>query len=235
MVLHVLYLIFNEGYAATAGPALQRGELAQEAIRLVRLVRALLPEDSEVAGLLALMLLTDARRPARTAADGSLVPMSEQDRTLWDAALIREGVDLVTEALPRGPIGPYQLQAAIAALHDEAPSLEETDWPQIKALYGLLLRISDNPIVALNHAVAVGMADGPQAGLELLTAIEGDSRIAKDHRLHAVRAQFWELAGEHQRAREAYEVAARLTASVPQQRYLRTRAARLVTEGGAAP
>ena len=226
VVLHVLYLIFNEGYAATAGPALQRGELAQEAIRLVRMVRALLPDDSEVAGLLALMLLTDARRPARTAADGSLVPMSEQDRTLWDAALIREGVELVTEALPRGAIGPYQLQAAIAALHDEAPSIEATDWPQIKALYGLLLRISDNPIVALNHAVAVGMADGPQAGLELLTTIEGDSRIAKDHRLPAVRAQFWELAGDHQRAREAYEVAARLTASVPQQRYLRTRAAR---------
>ncbi|HSU37839.1 MAG TPA: sigma-70 family RNA polymerase sigma factor [Propionibacteriaceae bacterium] len=231
VVLHVLYLIFNEGYAATAGPALQRGELTQEAIRLVRLLRALLPEDSEVAGLLALMLLTDTRRPARTAADGSLVPMSEQDRSRWDAALIREGVELVTEALPRGAIGPYQLQAAIAALHDEAPSLEATDWPQIKALYGLLLRISDNPIVALNHAVAVGMADGPHAGLELLTAIEDDTRIAQDHRLHAVRAQFWEQAGEHQRAREAYDVAARLTASVPQQRYLRTRAARLVTEG----
>ncbi len=231
LVLHVLYLMFNEGYAATSGPALQRGELAQEAIRLVRLVRGLLPDDPEVAGLLALMLLTDARRPARTAADGSLVPMGEQDRTLWDAAQIREGVELVTEALPRGPIGPYQLQAAIAAVHDEAPSVEETDWPQIKALYELLLQISDNPIVALNHAVAVGMADGPEAGLELLTTIEGDSRIAKDHRLPAVRAQFWELAGDHQRAREAYEVAARLTASVPQQRYLRTRAARLVSEG----
>jgi predicted RNA polymerase sigma factor len=161
--------------------------------------------------------------------------MSEQDRTRWDAALIREGVELITEALPRGAIGPYQLQAAVAALHDEAPSLEATDWPQIKALYGLLLRISDNPIVALNHAVAVGMADGPQAGLELLAAIQGDSRIAKDHRLHAVRAQFWEQAGEHQRAREAYEIAARLTASVPQQRYLRTRAARLIAEAENAP
>jgi len=162
VVLHVLYLIFNEGYASTSGPSLHRVELSTEAIRLTRLVHALLPADPEGAGLLALMLLTDARRPARTGPDGELVPMDAQDRSRWDADAIAEGVALVTAALPRGETGPYQLQAAIAALHDEAPSPDETDWPQIVALYELLLRISDNPVVALNHAVAVAMARGPQ-------------------------------------------------------------------------
>ncbi|HYM96036.1 MAG TPA: sigma-70 family RNA polymerase sigma factor, partial [Candidatus Sulfotelmatobacter sp.] len=173
-VLHVLYLIFNEGYASTSGPALHRSELAAEAIRLARLLHGLLPDDAEVAGLLALMLLTDAREPARTGPNGELVPMAEQDRTRWKADQITEGVALVTEALRRGPAGPYQLQAAIAAIHDEAPSAEATDWPQIVALYGLLMRMSDNPVVALNHVVAVAMAEGPDRGLELLGTIEGD-------------------------------------------------------------
>lgn len=170
-VLHVLYLMFNEGYAATAGPDLHRPDLAVEAIRLTRLVHRLLPGDSEVTGLLALMLLTDARRPARTAPDGTPVPMDAQDRTLWNADLIAEGVALVTAALPRGPVGPYQVQAAIAALHDEAPSAGATDWPQIVALYELLMTLTDNPMVALNHAVAVTMAAGPAAGLALLPSL----------------------------------------------------------------
>ncbi|MDH2430590.1 DUF6596 domain-containing protein [Sphaerisporangium sp. TRM90804] len=226
-VLHVLYLIFNEGYASTSGPRLQRAELSAEAIRLARLVRRLLPGDGEVAGLLALMLLTDARRLARTGPDGALIPMAEQDRGLWDAAQIAEGVALVTEALPRGATGPYQLQAAIAAVHDEAPSAEATDWAQIVALYEVLMGIAGNPVVALNHAVAVAMASGPRAGLELLGPLESDGRIAGDHRLRAVRAHLLEMAGEHAAARACYEEAARRTASFPQQRYLHARAARL--------
>jgi RNA polymerase sigma factor (sigma-70 family) len=231
-VLHVLYLIFNEGYATTSGPSLHRAELSAEAIRLARLVHRLLPDDSEVAGLLALMLLTDARRPARTRPDGGLVPMAEQDRSRWNARDIAEGVALVTEALPRGATGPYQLQAAIAALHDEAPSAEATDWPQIVALYELLLRISDNPVVALSHAVAVAMVRGAPAGLELLVTLEADERIARDHRLAAVRAHLLEMAGDRAAARDAYLAAARRTTSLPQQRYLNARAARLTdTEG----
>ncbi|GAA1312839.1 RNA polymerase sigma24 factor [Planotetraspora silvatica] len=226
-VLHVLYLIFNEGYASTSGPSLYRGELSAEAIRLARMVHHVLPDDGEVAGLLALMLLTDARRPARTGPDGELIPMAEQDRGLWDAGHIAEGVALVTAALPRGVPGPYQLQAAIAAVHDEAPSAETTDWPQITALYELLMRISDNPMVRLNHAVAVAMARGPQAGLDLLGELVADERIAEDHRLHAVRAHLLEMAGDRVAAREAYEAAARRTAGLPQQRYLHSRAARL--------
>jgi RNA polymerase sigma factor (sigma-70 family) len=226
-VLHVLYLIFNEGYTSTSGPTLHRGELSAEAIRLARMVHRLLPGDGEAAGLLALMLLTDARRPARAGPDGGLVPMAEQDRSLWDASRIAEGVALITEALPRGPTGPYQLQAAIAAVHDEAPSAEATDWPQIVALYELLRRISDNPVVALNHAVAVAMVDGPQAGLELLGPLQGDERVAGDHRLHAVRAHLLELAGDRAAARDAYQAAARRTTNLPQQRYLHARAARL--------
>ena len=183
-----------------------------------------------MAGLLALMLLTDARRPARTGPDGELIPMAEQDRRLWNADYIAEGVALITDALPRGPTGPYQLQAAIAAVHDEAPSAEATDWPQILALYELLMRISDNPMVALNHAVAVAMVRGPRAGLDLLETLEADERIAEDHRLHAVRAHLLEMAGDHVAAREAYEAAARRTTSLPQQRYLRGRAARLEEE-----
>ncbi|GLZ35129.1 RNA polymerase sigma24 factor [Lentzea sp. NBRC 105346] len=221
-VLHVLYLIFNEGYAATAGPRLQRVELSAEAIRLTRIVHHLMPEDAEVTGLLALMLLTDARRPARTGPAGELVPMAEQDRELWSKDLIAEGIALVEEALPRREPGPYQVQAAIAALHDEAPSAEDTDWPQIRALYEVLLRLDDNPVVSLNHAVAVAMVDGPEAGLGLL-----DDRLADDHRLHAVRAHLLELAGDPVAARASYVEAARRTASVPRQRYLRLRAARL--------
>src|SRR5258705_9612946 len=173
-VLHVLYLIFNEGYASTAGPSLHRTELSTEAIRLARVVHVLLPDDSEVAGLLALMLLTDARRPARTGPDGALIPMAEQDRSRWNADYITRGVALITEALPRGAVGAYQLQAAIAAIHDEAPSAEATDWPQIVALYELLMRMSDNPMLALNHAVAVTMARGAAAGLALLAGLGHD-------------------------------------------------------------
>jgi RNA polymerase sigma factor (sigma-70 family) len=228
-VLHVLYLIFNEGYASTSGPSLARPELSTEAIRLARLVHRLLPDDGEVTGLLALMLLTDARRPARTGPDGALIPMEEQDRGRWDHTAIAEGVALVTGALPRGPTGPYQLQAAIAAVHDEAPSADATDWPQILALYELLMRICDNPVVALNHAVAVAMVHGARAGLDLLGALEKDERIAGDHRLHAVRGHLLERAGDRAAARESYETAARLTASFPQQRYLNARAARLAS------
>ena len=230
-VLHVLYLVFNEGYTSTSGPSLHRGELSAEAIRLARMVHRLLPGDAEVAGLLALMLLTDARRPARAGPDGGLVPMAEQDRSLWDASRIAEGVALITEALPRGPTGPYQLQAAIAAVHDEAPSAEATDWPQIVALYELLRQTSDNPVVALNHTVAVAMARGPHEGLDLLGKLEADERIADDHRLHAVRAHLLEMAGDRAGARDAYEAAARRTTNLPQRRYLHGRAARLAGAG----
>ncbi|HEX5997598.1 MAG TPA: sigma-70 family RNA polymerase sigma factor [Jiangellales bacterium] len=226
-VLHVLYLIFNEGYATTAGPDLYRSDLAAEAIRLTRLVHRLLPNDGEVTGLLALMLLTDARRLARTARDGALVPMAEQDRSQWNAAFIAEGVELISTALPRGLAGPYQIQAAIAAVHDEAPTAEETDWPQIAALYEVLLQISDNPVVRLNHAVAVAMVRGPEAGLALLAELEADDRLARDHRLHAVRGHLLETAGDRTAARAAYEQAARLATALAHQRYLNSRIARL--------
>jgi RNA polymerase sigma factor (sigma-70 family) len=231
VVLHVLYLVFNEGYTASSGPALQRSELTREAIRLTRSVHDLLPEDGEVAGLLALMLLTDARRPARTHADGSLVPLAEQDRTRWNQDHIREGVALVSDALARAPIGPYQLQAAIAAVHDEAPRAEDTDWRQIVALYELLDRLAPNPMVTLNHAVAVAMVKGPQAGLDLLVALDADERMAGHHRLDAVRAHLLEMAGDHAGARSCYQRAARRTTSLPEQRYLAARAARLVEQG----
>ncbi|MCF6468120.1 sigma-70 family RNA polymerase sigma factor [Nonomuraea sp. MG754425] len=230
-VLHVLYLIFNEGYASTSGPDLHRAELAAEAIRLARMVLRLLPGDAEAAGLLALMLLTDARRPARTGPDGALIPMAEQDRSRWHAGFIAEGVELVTNALARGRPGPYQVQAAIAALHDEAPTAEETDWPQIAALYALLRRGSDNPMVALNHAVAVAMSEGPAAGLDALERLRHDDRLAGDHRPIAVRAHLLEMSGDHAGARAAYEEAAQRAMSLPQQRYLRTRAARLTGPG----
>ncbi len=227
VVLHVLYLIFNEGYTATSGPDLHRRELTSEAVRLTREVRRLLPADGEVAGLLALMLLTEARRPARTLADGTLVPIDRQDRSLWDPALIAEGVALISETLATAPLGPYQLQAAIAAIHDEAPSTDETDWPQILQLYGLLQQLAPNPMVTINQSVALAMVHGPTAGLELLATLDDDARVAEHHRLHAVRAHLLEMAGDLVGARESYEAAARLTDSIPEQRYLDAGAARV--------
>ena len=226
-VLQVLYLIFNEGYTASSGPELHRAELTGEAIRLTRALHRLLPDDGEVTGLLALMLLTDARRPARTREDGALVPLAEQDRGRWDAEAIAEGVALITATLASKPLGPYQLQAAIAAVHDEAPRAEDTDWPQILALYRLLEQVSPNPMVTLNHAVALGMVRGPRAGLDLLATLDADDRVAGHHRLHAVRAHLLEMAGDRQGARSSYLRAARRTTSLPEQRYLETRAARL--------
>jgi RNA polymerase sigma factor (sigma-70 family) len=226
-VLHVLYLIFNEGYTASSGPELQRPDLATEAIRLTRTVHRNTPDDGEVAGLLALMLLTDARRTARTDARGGLVPLAEQDRSRWNTAMIKEGTQLVADAMLRSPLGPYQLQAAIACLHMEAAQAEETDWPQIRFLYRVLCRIAPNPVASLNHAVAVAMADGPAAGLSMLSAIEADHRLAGHHRLATVRAHLLELAGDATGAREHYLIAARQTNSLPEQRYLRTRADRL--------
>jgi predicted RNA polymerase sigma factor len=226
-VLHVLYLIFNEGYTTGSGPALHRTDLSNEAIRLARLVRQLLPADSEVAGLLALMLLTDARRAARTGPSGEIVPLDEQDRTLWDRDAIAEGVATLSAALPRGPVGEYQLQAAIAAVHDEAASADATDWPQIVALYEVLKRLSDNPVVTLNHAVAFAMVHGPEAGLALLAPLDGDERVRNHHRLHAVRAHLRERAGEVEAAIALYGLAAGRTSSVPERNYLLLRAARL--------
>ena len=224
VVRHVLYLIFNEGYTASGGPHLQRTELTAEAIRLTRMLAALVPGDIETAGLLALMLLTDARRPARTTAGGDLVPLGEQDRSRWSKDRIAEGVALVSATLGRGPLGPYQIQAAIAALHDEAPSDAETDWPQILAFYELLDRIAPGPVVTLNKAVAVARTHGPLAGLATLGELEGDQRMTGNHRVEAVRAHLLEQAGFRAEARAAYETAAKLTTSVPEQRYLRGRA-----------
>jgi RNA polymerase sigma factor (sigma-70 family) len=232
-VLHVLYLIFNEGYTSSSGPALQRGDLADEAIRLARLVHAQLPEDGEVAGLLALMLLTDARRAARSGPAGELIPLDEQDRGLWDRAAIAEGVALISATLPRGQVGPYQLQAAISALHDEAPRAEDTDWPQILALYGVLLQLADNPVVRLNHAIATAMVHGPAAGLGLLADLDGDARMTGNHRLEAVRAHLLERAGEVEAAIAGYRRAAGRTASTPERDYLLGRAARLGERRGA--
>lgn len=226
-VLHVFYLIFNEGYTSSAGPQLQRLELSREAIRLARTVHALLPDDAEAGGLLALMLLTDARRAARIGSDGELVPLTKQDRNQWDQAEISEGIALLTAALSRGSIGPYQLQAAIAAVHDEAARAEDTDWPQILVLYELLKRMSGNPMVALNHAIAAAMVHGPAQGLELLKPLDSDPRLAGHHRLHAVRAHLLEMAGNHQSAIAHYRIAATRTTSIPERDYLIAQAARL--------
>jgi RNA polymerase sigma factor (sigma-70 family) len=227
VVLHVLYLIFNEGYTTSSGPTLHRADLIAEAIRLTRLLHRLLPDEGEVTGLLALMLLTDARRAARTDADGSIVPLAEQRRDLWDAAGIAEGVALLTRTLGTVPLGPYQLQAAIAAVHDEAATAEETDWPQILALYEVLAQVAPGPVAVLSRAVALAMVHGPKAGLALLGTLDADDRMAYTHRLEAVRAHLLERAGETAAARESYLRAARMTASVPEQRYLALRAAQL--------
>jgi len=227
VVLHVLYLIFNEGYTTSAGPELQRLELSREAIRLTRAVYHLLPDDAEVAGLLALMLLTDARRAARSGPEGELIPLTRQDRTLWDRSEIAEGVALLTATLPKGSLGPYQLQAAIAAVHDEAEGAGETDWPQILALYDLLKRMSPNPMVRLNHAIAAAMVHGPAAGLELLDGLDADGGLKGHHRLDAVRAHLLELAGERDAAVANYLAAAGRSTSLPERNYLMTQAARL--------
>jgi len=226
-VLRVLYLIFNEGYASTAGPDLQRTELAVEAIRLTRMVHTAPPADSEVAGLLALMLLIHARHLARTGPDGTLIPMAEQDRSVWDAGEIAEGVALITGTLPVGPTGPYQLQAAIAAIHDEAPTAAATDWPQIAALYDVLLQSDQSPVIALNHAVAVAMFRGPQAGLELLAALGSDTRVSDDRRFHAVSAHLQEMSGDRRGARASYEAAERAATNLQRRRYLHAQVARL--------
>jgi RNA polymerase sigma factor (sigma-70 family) len=226
-VLHVLYLIFNEGYTSGAGFHAQRLELAREAIRLTRSLQALLPEDSETAGLLALMLLTDARRAARTGSEGELIPLDRQDRSLWDRTKIAEGAALLTTALSRGCIGAYQLQAAIAAVHDEATRAEDTDWPQILALYELLERTSTNPMVRLNKAIATTMVYGPSRGLALLAVLDGDARVAAHYRLDAVRAHLLEMAGDHPAAITHFLTAAGKTASVPERDYLVAQAARL--------
>ena len=226
-VLQVLYLVFNEGYTTSAGPDLHRVDLSGEAIRLGRLLRALLPADREVAGLLALMLLTDARRGARTGPMGELIPLDEQERSLWDRGLIAEGTGLVTEALTGGPAGWYAIQAAVAAVHDEAQSAEQTDWPQILALYDALKGVSDNPMVALNHAVAAAMVHGPAAGLELLDGLDRDRRLAGHYRLDAVRGHLLERAGNRAGALAHYRAAAEGTASLPERNYLLTKAARL--------
>jgi RNA polymerase sigma factor (sigma-70 family) len=226
-VLHVLYLLFNEGYTSSGGPELRRGDLSHEAIRLTRIVHRLQPDDAEVAGLLALMLLTAARRLARTDADGELIPLVRQDRTLWDQEQIAEGVALLSATLPRGSVGPYQLQAAIAAVHDEAARADDTDWPQILALYERLRRLSDNPMVALNHAIATAMVQGATTGLELLDELQADTRLANHHRLDAVRAHLLEIAGDPEGAVRHYRAAAGKTCSLPERNYLLAQAARL--------
>jgi len=226
-VLHVLYLIFSEGYASSIGAHLQRLDLAREAIRLTRNMKALLPDNPEIAGLLALMLLTDARRAARTGPDEELIPLDRQDRTLWDRAEISEGIELLTGALSQASVGLYQLQAAIAAVHDEAERVEDTDWPQILALYELLKRAAPSPMVTLNHAIAAAMVHGPAKGLELLRALDSEPRIASHYRLDAVRAHLFEKMGDHEAAMQHYRIAAARTTSMPERNYLMTQAARL--------
>lgn len=226
-VLHVLYLIFNEGYASSAGPELRRADLSDEAIRLTRIVYDRQQDNTEVAGLLALMLLTDARSAARTGPNGELIPLGQQNRALWDRQQIAEGIALLSTALPKGSVGPYQLQAAIAAVHDEAACAEDTDWPQILALYELLKRMSDNPMIILNYAIAAAMVHGPKKGLELLSVLDSDTRLAERHRLEAVRAHLLEMTGDHDSAITHYRIAASRATSVPERNYLMMQAARL--------
>lgn len=226
-VLHILYLIFNEGYATSTGDTLVRTELSAEAIRLTRQVHAMLPDDPEITGLLALMLLTDARRDARTGPDGALVPLEQQDRERWDRDQIDEGVELISRALPAGPVGPYQLQAAIAAVHDEADKAEETDWPQILALYRMLSEVAPGPMISLNLAIAQAMVEGPEAGLEALRPLADDPHLRSHHRLFAARAHLLELIGNREDARRTYVEAAELATSGPEQRYLLDRSERL--------
>ena len=226
-VLHVLYLIFSEGYTSSIGSHLQRFDLAREAIRLTRNAKTLLPENAEVAGLLALMLLTDARRAARTGPDEELIPLDKQNRSLWDRVEIAEGIELLTAALSKGSVGLYQLQAAIAAVHDEAERAEDTDWPQILALYELLKQVSPGPMVTLNHAIAAAMVHGPAEGLQLLRALDADPRLASHYRLDAVRAHLLEKTGDYEAAIKHYRVAAAGTTSIPERNYLMTQAARL--------
>jgi len=228
----VLYVIFNEGYTSSAGPTLARVDLSSEAIRLTRALHALVPDDPDLNGLLALMLLTDARRPARTGPQGELIPLDEQDRSLWQRDMIDEGVALVTRALALGPAGAFQIQAAIAAVHDEAKHVSQTDWPQILALYTLLRQLGDNPMVALNYTVAAAMTHGPRRGLALLTELDLDNSLAGHHRVAAVRAHLLEMAGDFDEALVCYRAAAAGTASVPERNYLIERAARLAARPG---
>ena len=238
VVLHVLYLMFSEGYTATSGEQLQRRELADEAIRLTRMTRALVPDDGEVAGLLALMLLTQARSGAREGPDGMLIPLAEQDRRCWDRPLLEEGLELIRETMSSSRLGAYQLQGAIAAVHAEAPRATDTDWPQILKLYDLLQALAPSPVVTLNRAVAVAMVDGPLAGLSELDALSSDRRVGEHHRLASVRAHLQEMAGDTGAAQVGYEAAARRTTSIAERRYLQSRADRLrgdVENAPAAP
>jgi predicted RNA polymerase sigma factor len=226
-VMHVLYLVFNEGYVASSGSELQRVDLSSEALRLARLLRRMLPQEAEVAGLLALMLLTDARRAARSGPAGELIPLDQQDRAKWDRAQIDEGTQLITSTFARGAVGPYQLQAAIAALHDAAPSTEKTDWEEILALYAVLMRLNDSPMVALSHAIALSMVQGPAAGLERLTELEQDARLAGSHRVDAARGHLLQRIGDRRGAIAAFVRAAGKTASAPERDYLLLQAAKL--------
>ncbi len=226
-VLHVLYLIFNEGYTSSSGHKLQRTDLSTEAIRLTRLLLKLVPANGEVTGLLSLMLLTDARRAARSGSSGELIPLDEQDRSRWNRPMIEEGTALVNSAFMLGAVGEYQIQAAIASLHNEASRVEDTDWPQILALYGVLKRMSDNPMVEMNYAIATAMVHGPLTGLKLLNDLERDERLKDNHRLDAVRAHLLEAAGELDAAVRLYRAAAVKTNNISEKNYLMLKAAKL--------